>query len=421
MQIFRPQYLRELIAIINDQSAKLIFLHGGRGSWKTTILKHILADHDISQKKYYFSFEDDIVAKKFRNADDFKWYIQIKYGINFYEHNILLLNEIQYSKNFINVLSELLEDHSIKTIIIVTGIIHTQSEEYQNILSSGLSKTITVHPLGFFDFLAYKNIYTTYLTLDNPSPIMFKELQGLLDEYLTRGGYPEVIKATTKDRKEFNLKAIIQKVYDKDVGFTFYGDEILAFQDLMEQLCYISMQGFKYKSISHQTDISIPLLKKYIAFLRENCLIETLQYFYSDKTKELSHQDTIVIGDMGIFSYMTGNFWSKLHNIIAIKNFIYNEIAKNITHKEHCYTYQKINNSRIDFIVEHEDKTLSVIFVSDSNTEKPPKVFKWFHERYGHRIRKYIKTTPLLAYKWEFFDKEFICIPHFMIHTVLWL
>lgn len=420
MQIFRPQYLRELISIIDNESVKLVFLHGGRWSWKTTILKNILANHDINQKKYYFSFEDDIVAKKFKNADDFKWYMQIKYGLNFHEKNILLLNEIQYSKNFISVLHELLEDKEIKTIIIVTGIVQTQSEEYQTLLDSGLSKTITIHPLWFFDFLAYKNIHTTYLTLDNPSPIMFKELQGLLDEYLTWGWYPEVIKATTKDRKEFNLKAIIQKVYDKDVGFTFNGDEILAFQDLVEQLCYISMQGFKYKAISAQTDISIPLLKKYIAFLRENCLIDTLQYFYSDKTKELSHQDTIAIGDMGIFSYMTWNFGSKLHNIIAIKNFVYNEITKSISPHEEPYTYQKINNSRIDFIIEHEDSMITVIFVSDSNTNKPPKVFKGFHEKYGHRVKRYIKTTPLLAYKGKLFNKEFICIPHFMIHSILW-
>jgi hypothetical protein len=34
----------------------------------------------------------------------------------------------------------------------------------------------------------------------------------------------------------------VQKVYDKDVGFYFNGDEILAFQDLMEELCHIVMK-----------------------------------------------------------------------------------------------------------------------------------------------------------------------------------
>ena len=187
----------------------------------------------------------------------------------------------------------------------------------------------------------------------------------------------------------------------------------------MEQICHISMQGFKYKTISQETEISIPLLKKYINFLRDNCLIDTLSYFFTDKQKELSHQDTIAICDMGIFSYMTGHFGSKIHNIIAIKNFVYNEITKDLPNGAACLTYQKINNSKIDFIIRHEDDTITPVFVSESNTNKPPKIFKGFHEKYGHRVRKYIKTTPLLAQKGEIFGKEFDCVPHFMIHSVV--
>lgn len=259
----------------------------------------------IHTKKYYFSFEDEIVAKKFISADDFKGYMQIKYGIDFSLPHILLLNEIQYSKNFLKILDELLHDANVKTMIIATGVIPIHHEDYDRLSASDAVMTLSIYPLGFFDFLEYKGLHTTYLSIDNPSSIIFKELQGLLDEYLIRGGYPEVIKTIVKERREFALKSIIQKVYDKDVGFSFTGDELFVFQDLLEQLCYISMQGFKYKAIAQQLEISIPLLKKYIAFLRDNCLIDTLSYYYSDKKKELCHQDTITISDMGIFSYIT--------------------------------------------------------------------------------------------------------------------
>lgn len=186
MLIFRPYYLKKIKNILKKGEKKLIFLHGSRGVGKTTLLKTLQLDIEISVKKYYFSFEDDIVAKKFLNADDFRGYMQIKYGINFQEPSLLLLNEIQYSKNIISVLDELIQDATIKTTIIVTGIAQTQSEEYQNLQKSELTQTISIHPLSFFDFLYYRGIHTTYLTIDNPSPIMFKELQGLLEEYLTR-------------------------------------------------------------------------------------------------------------------------------------------------------------------------------------------------------------------------------------------
>lgn len=110
MIILRPEYQQQLNKHIHDPTIKLVLVHGGRGSGKTTFLKNLLNDVSIQQKKYYFSFEDQIVAKKFRDANDFKQYMQFKYHMDFHEPHLLLLNEIQYSKNIFKVLKELLED-----------------------------------------------------------------------------------------------------------------------------------------------------------------------------------------------------------------------------------------------------------------------------------------------------------------------
>jgi hypothetical protein len=61
--------------------------------------------------------------------------MQIKYGIDFNQPNLLLLNEIQYSKDILQIFNELLA-RDIRTQIIATGIIHTRSEEYQNLIQS---------------------------------------------------------------------------------------------------------------------------------------------------------------------------------------------------------------------------------------------------------------------------------------------
>lgn len=116
---------------------------------------------------------------------------------------------------------------------------------------------------------------------------------------------------------------------------------------------------------------------------------------------------------------MTKNFGSKLYDFIVIKNFVAQEIIKYLPYGDRLMTYKKINNSSIDFIIVHADGTLTPISVSEKNTSTIPKVYNGFRELYGDRIRSYIKTTPLLAQRGQFGNKEFICVPHFMISKAL--
>ena len=56
MLIFRPYYLKKIKDILKKGEKKLIFLHGSRGVGKTTLLKTLQLDTEISVKKYFFSF-----------------------------------------------------------------------------------------------------------------------------------------------------------------------------------------------------------------------------------------------------------------------------------------------------------------------------------------------------------------------------
>ncbi len=417
MHIPRPHYISRLHEAISANN-KIILLHGGRGSWKTTLLREIISDHSLSQKKYYFSFDEDIVSKKFKNADDFVSYMQIKYGIDFAERNLLLLNEIQYSKKILTIFQELLS-YNYDTQIIATGIVHTDDDEYISLAASWMVHSITVHPLSFFEFLDSKKIHTTYLTIDKSSIVIFKEIQTLFDEYLTWGWYPSVITLPSQDRKQQALRSIIQKVYDKDVWFYFNGDEILVFQDLLQLLCRQNIEPCKYKLVAKELDISLPLLKKYIQFLIDNCLISCIPYFFEDKTRELCHQERMALGDTWLLTYMTKNFGSKLYDLTVIKNFVAEEIIKYVPVWDRLMTYKKINNSSIDFVILHSDGMLTPVVVSEKNTSTVPKIYNGFAQLYGDRIRRYIKTTPLLAQRSQFDDKEFICVPHFMMSKAI--
>ncbi len=99
MIINRQKYVKQLKDAIYDPSIKCIVLDGPRQAGKTTLLQHIYYDDTVEFKKYYFSFDDQLSTKQFKDSQEFLSFMQIKFGIDFSEPNLLFLNEIQFSKN----------------------------------------------------------------------------------------------------------------------------------------------------------------------------------------------------------------------------------------------------------------------------------------------------------------------------------
>ncbi len=120
MIIKRPRYIKLLKEAILDTSIKCVVLDGPRQAGKTTLLQHLYYDNTIEQKKYYFSFDDQLSTKPFKDSQEFISFMQIKFGIDFSEPSILFLNEIQYSKNIGTIIHNLINVHKIKTKIIAT-------------------------------------------------------------------------------------------------------------------------------------------------------------------------------------------------------------------------------------------------------------------------------------------------------------
>lgn len=77
---------------------------------------------NISLQKYYYSFDEHIGTKQFKDTHDFIQYMQIRYGVRFDKPGILLLNEIQYSKNMGSILHDLVKKHKTQLKIIATSI-----------------------------------------------------------------------------------------------------------------------------------------------------------------------------------------------------------------------------------------------------------------------------------------------------------
>jgi len=346
--IVRTKYINQIKEKLNSTN-RVIFLIGARDVGKTTILKQIHWDDEIHFKKIYFSFDDSIVSKQFEDVSDFVNYMKIKFGATFWSDELILLNEIQYSKNIYPILQNLSERSFFKAKIIATwGFVPWIEKNPQN----ENFEIIKVYPLSFFEFLEYKWIHTKYLNINNFSKIMLREVEILFDEFLMRWWYPSVLEAKTATEKTEILKKILKKLFEKDAGFYFSRDELLLYQDFVEILAQDNGNSCKINTISKKIDCTNRLAQKYIDFLQNYSFIVNIPFWSKDNTREVHSSKLIYFVDTGILNFLSNNQGSKLQNKNILKTFVLSEIIKNTN--ENIQTYKKINWSEIDFIIGDE-------------------------------------------------------------------
>ncbi len=98
---------------------------------------------------------------------------------------------------------------------------------------------------------------------------------------------------------------------------------------------------------------------------------------------------------------------------------MYLELRNALSSGDTIMTYQRTNGSMIDFVIVHADQTLTVIDVSMTDSVAIPKSFHAFHVTYGHRVRQYVKSTPLVITHTYYHDISYQTIPHFFIRNIL--
>lgn len=420
MYIQRPKYLDRIYKAISDENIRLLFLTGPRDAGKTTLLKHIYDDQDISLKKHYYSFDQSIVSKQFHDTREFMNYFNIRFGIQFDQPGLLLLNEIQYSKDIVALLFRLCSDTSVKTKIIATSVSDPDISSYTERPEAKLrTSCVTIYSMDFYEFLEHKGIHTQYLTTATYSKILLQEIQPILDEYLIWWGYPAVIRAQTQDQKITALQDIIRKIFEKDAGFRFAKDHLLVFEDIVSLFGQQAWHSYKKQQLQEELNISQQVLSKYIDFFEKNHLFYNVPHFWTQKNREISLQKKLYCIDTWLISYLTGTYTSRIKQSHGISNYVFQELLINKRPEDEILTYKKINMSEVDFILKSPDGSLLPITISLRNSPHPPKTMGAFISKYGEKTRGRIKVTPFMYHHKKSEGKDIYTLPRCMVKEII--
>lgn len=313
MIIKREVYLQMLIDRMNNGAIKVIT--GLRRSGKSILLFHIFYDYLLSIGTNSNNIvKIDLDSEQYEDLLDYKklgQYIRAK--INETEQFYILLDEVQFCKNFEKVLNGLNRYENLD--IYVTG--SNSKFLSTDILTEfrGRGDEIRVYPLSFSEY---------YSALTNV------EFSVAFNDYLIYGGLPRILALKTVQQKSKYLTDLFNETYLKDIVDRNHlrGEETLdkLVDILASSVGSLSSPNKLSKTASSVLgkSISDKTIRTYIDHLKNAFLINEVQRFDIKGKQYLSSLQKIYYADLGLRNARLNFRQNEQPHLM--ENLIYNEL-----------------------------------------------------------------------------------------------
>jgi len=365
----RPFYLEKIDPLLARKTSTVLF--GIRRSGKSSII-YLYINHLIKEKKIeakdslFINFEDPRLSNV--TVDDLFKILEIYQKNLKPKYPIIILDEIQNVENWEKFVRFLVEAKKLR--VLVTGSSSKLLSLEISTAMSGRHVDIAIFPLNFREFLNFKGMKTinTLELMKNKADTL-----GLLDEYMTYGGFPEVVSSTSILRKNELLLRYYEDIMVKDIARRYKIREIEKLENLAFQLLSNISTLQSFNKLKDKVSLSLDSVERFSKYFEIAGLFVFLKKFSPSTAKQLKSVRKVYTADLGFYHNkgfrLTPNKGSIYENIVAI------ELNRRVHHKNmELFYWQSPNQYEVDFVVKHGLEFKQLIQVccnlNNENTKK---------------------------------------------------
>ncbi len=400
-------------------SPHIIVIHGARRAGKTILLK--ILENELKRLKksvLYMAVDQMLFEPFFKDPISFEKWLK-KEGYLNSGPLYILLDEVQYLSDAALFLKVLFDRLGSKVKLIVSG---SSSLELSidKALLTGRKIEFSLQRFSFLEFLSLR-LQKDFVDMAPISDLaQIKEiysiygqrLKELFLEYITWGGYPEVILEENPQKKSILLREILSSYIEKDVSGFLRIRQATAFNNLIRLLAS-QVGGLVNKTeICNTLGIRFETLNFYLDILKNTFIFDFIQPFFQNVRKEISKSPKVYAKDMGIVYYALKRKFDEYALIPGeiIENFVYRELMERFIESD-IHFYRTLSGAEIDFVV--EDKKFYLIESKFSNQERFPKSIKNFIKNYlkNRNHLTIIITKEVFSYEGDIIYLPAVCFP----------
>jgi uncharacterized protein len=340
--VFQRDIYKEISAHLADGSVTVIT--GMRRVGKSTAVKYLLEQVGHSNQMYLDC--ERVELRVLLNLPDYEG-IKVAFelqGLDFSKPCVIAIDEIQLVPMLPSLIKYLYDTYKVK--FIVTG---SSSYYLKNTFSESLAgrkKIFEMYPLSFREFLIFKEVWSDRFQAQAWQPFQnawFELAKDWYREYLTYGGFPQVVLTKDVGDKKEQALDILNSYIELDVkllaDFTV-SEELFK---LMKLLAARSGNKIDHTKLSSVSGISRQKLGAYLQLLEQTYLIYQLTPFTRNIDKEISQQKKLYFSDPGLLQVLA-------EGQLSSGQVLETAVAAQLKPQGGLQYFQKRSGQEIDFI-----------------------------------------------------------------------
>lgn len=342
--------LEEQLVDLESPQAQVII--GVRRSGKSTLCMQALSNADV--KFAYVDFDDERLAGLGTNQlNDVMEILYMIYG----EFHYIFLDEIQNIKGWPLFVNRLLRNNMH---VVLTG---SNAKLLGNDLAThltGRSSEIALYPFSFSEYCHMKGVDNKLHTTKG-----IANLRKAFDEYLQRGGFPELLKI--KNEKKY-IANLVDNILKRDIEQRYSIAYPAQFENLAHHLLNISPYVVSTSDLANLFNFkSIHTVRNYVKYLKDAYILIGIQK-YAAKSKFRATQEKVYAVDVALMNNRENAFAGK--NLgWRLETNVANLLVRKCKNEGWDIYYFSNRSGECDFIICDGNKVLQCIQVSYDITD----------------------------------------------------